>query len=357
MRSTARAACAGAAWSAAFYCRFQMGMAIAGAGLWLLVIRRAPRALVTTVAFTFAAGCLANELLDHWLYGEWTLVPFNYLQQNLILGKAATFGTAPWWMLAVYAAVALIPPYSLAVLGWLAAGSWRARRHLLVWAAVPFVVVHAVLSRKDARFLIPLLYLVGPLLGVCLDGLRARLRAGTATTFVVIDVLLLSLAIVLPANDEIRLDQWLWDQGRLGVRTIYAVDPPDIGTHSNVTDSFYGSGIVFLPFTPQNLREADTRPPVFVYYDWVEVPAELAARGCSPVVQSYPSWLLRLTWFRALTHVQPKSICRLPHAPGTPFIGNIRSQNRPIAPPELPPRDHRSRSAPSRTDPGERPPR
>jgi phosphatidylinositol glycan class B len=310
-RPAALAACAGAAWSAAFYCRFQMGIAIAGAALWLLVIRRAPRALVSIVALTFAAGCVTNEILDRWLYGAWTLVPLNYVQENLVKGKAAAFGTAPWWMIAVYAAIVLIPPFSLALLAWLAAGSWRARRHLLVWTAVPFVLVHAVLARKDPRFLSPLLYLLGPWLAVCLEALRARLRTGIAVTFVAVDVLILCVTIVLPANDEIRLDRWLWDQSRHGVHTIYAVDPLDNRLPPNVTNSFYGSGIVVLPFTPPNVRDADVRMPVYVYYNRGEMPAELAARGCAPVLQSYPAWLVRIAWFKKLAHVTSRSICRL----------------------------------------------
>ena len=41
-RSSVRFALVGLLWGAAFYCRFQVGLAIAGAGAWLLVVDRAP---------------------------------------------------------------------------------------------------------------------------------------------------------------------------------------------------------------------------------------------------------------------------------------------------------------------------
>src|SRR5437870_1755279 len=138
-RAVVVAICAGLAWSAAFYCRFQIGVAIAGAGLWFLLIRRSPLTLLLTIAFSFAVGCGLNEVLDHWLYGTWALVPLNYFTMNVIQGKAAAFGTSPWWMVAVYGLAVLIPPFSIAAIALLVIGCWYARRELLVWTVAPSV--------------------------------------------------------------------------------------------------------------------------------------------------------------------------------------------------------------------------
>src|SRR5258708_4511482 len=46
-------ACAGLVWSAAFYCRFQLGFAIAGAGIWMVLVRRGPVGLVVALAAAF----------------------------------------------------------------------------------------------------------------------------------------------------------------------------------------------------------------------------------------------------------------------------------------------------------------
>ena len=319
-RSIGLAACAGLAWSIAFYCRFQMAIAIAGAGLWLLVVRRRSAWLIPAIALSFVAGCAANEALNHGLYNVWTLVPANYFDQNLVQGNAAQYGVAPWWMTGVYAAIILIPPFSLAVVGLLVIGSWRARRHVIVWTAVPFAVVHTMLHRKDARFLIPLLYLLGPWIALSLDSLPRRLQAWFAspwtraavTTFCVIDLLLLCIAIVLPANDHIAMDRWLWEQGRQGLRVVYTIDRVDTGLPANVTDSFYRSDIVMTPFASiGRTSAADLRTPVFVYYKGTAVPAPLTGIHCAVILRTYPDWLTRLAFFRRLTHIEPATICRL----------------------------------------------
>jgi hypothetical protein len=322
-RSAILAAFAGLLWALAFYSRFQMAIAIAGVVLWLLIVRRRSTALVAVIAVSFAVGCGLNEVIDHWLYGVWTFAPLNYFDVNLIQGKAATFGTAPWWMVPLYLGVVLIPPYSGAILALLAIGSWYARREMIVWIAVPFVIAHAALAHKEARFLIPLLYIVGPWLAVCLDRLPAHARATfgrwrrtptgrlNVAAFSAINFLALSVAIVSPANDSIRLDQWLWEYGRQLRPGIYAFDERSTGLPGNVTESFYRSDVAMMPFTSlDQMRAARVASPVFVYYRGA-APAALTTANCTPVLRTYPAWLTGLPAFTRLTNVQPASICRL----------------------------------------------
>lgn len=317
-RALWRAVLAGVAFSVAFECRFQIAFAIAGAGLWFVARRRAPVSLLVAAAASFVAGCGAAAVLDHWLYGAWTFPPLPYLQLNLIEGRAAAYGTGPWWIVATYAAVVLIPPYSLAVLALLVVGSWRARRDLIVWTALPFVAVHVVVARKDARFLIPLLYLLGPWIAVCVDRLPsafvARLSrwrhtaAGrlTLASFAAVNVVALVVAIVLPGNDTIALDRWLWHTPAHTV--VYAFGPRDTGLPPNVTDSFYRSDVVMRPLTSAERLQGSA--PAYVYYRGA-MPPSLAAHGCVPVLRAYPGWLADRAVFRRLTNVSPEAICRL----------------------------------------------
>src|SRR5262249_52045816 len=159
--------------------------------------------------------------------------------------------------------------------------SWLARRELLVWIAVPFVLVHAVVARKDPRFLIPLIYLLGPWFGVCLDrlllkapSLSARQRtavAAAATTFCIVDLAVMGVAITRPANGQIAFDRWAWQQSRRGVQTIYAYDSPESGLPENVTDSFYSTGVMTVPFSHAAQDEGGASR--FVYYTGTTLPA------------------------------------------------------------------------------------
>jgi GPI mannosyltransferase 3 len=321
-RSLMFAVGAGIVWGIAFYCRFQMAIAIAGAVAWLGLVRRRP-ALCLPLVSAFVATCVLNEVIDHWLYGVWTVAPLNYVRMNLVEGKAATFGTAPWWMVVVYAGTVLIPPFSVAVLVVLTIGSWYGRRNVVVWSAVPFLVVHAVLARKDARFLIPLLYLLGPWFAVSVDALPAVLastldrwrrtavaRAGVAA-FCAVNLAALSLAIVLPGNDGIRLDAWRLHQSRQRPITIYEADRPRTGLPDNVTNSFYASHVVLKPFVAEaGIGAAQTEPEVFIYYEGPTPPA-MRALDCRTVARSYPTWLTQLSLFTRATNVTSRSICRV----------------------------------------------
>jgi len=256
------------------------------------------------------------------LYGAWTLTPLNYVRLNLIEHRADAYGTGPWWMVVVYLAVVLIPPYSFALIALLAAGCWYARREVLVWTAVPFVAVHAVIAHKEPRFLLPLLYLVGPWVALCASSLPAGLQdastrwrrslATAAVTFCAIDLFVLSVTIVMPVNDRIALDKWLHDQRELGLRTVYALAPRKTTGPPPVSNSFYEAGVAMKPVTLDQLSsEVDVRP-AFVYYPGNEMPAELAAAGCTPVFRTYPAWLTGSKLFRRLAEVETDSICELP---------------------------------------------
>jgi len=314
------AGAAGLLWAIAFYCRFQVGFAIAGALLWLFVVRRRSASLGLAIALGLAAGFVANEILDYGLYGSWTIAPINYVWQNLVEGRAATFGTAPWWMISVYVTVALIPPYSLALIGVLGLGSWLARRDLLVWVAVPFFVAHALVDRKDPRFLIPLLYVLGPWFGVCVDRLRLDARdlsprwrtagAAAATTFCVLNVVVMSVLITLPVNGQTAFDHWAWQQSRNGVRTMYTFDRADNGLPNNVTNSFYRSDVTMVPFS--EVSRGTSEVSRFVSYAGTTLPDTLARAGCTQVLWTYPPWLTEQRWIARLSHVDAVSACKLP---------------------------------------------
>ncbi len=69
------AAAAGLLWGFAFYFRYQVGFSIAGAGCWLLFVRRARPAVLAVLALSFLIACGAGALADRWLYSAWVFTP------------------------------------------------------------------------------------------------------------------------------------------------------------------------------------------------------------------------------------------------------------------------------------------
>lgn len=141
----------------AFEARFQMSFMIAGYFLWMLFIER--QSLIKMVSFlvgictAIALGCL----IDFWLYGEWTLSWWQYLEQNLFEGKASHFGKEPLYYFFTEGILQLIPPFSLVLIGSIVLFWWRFPRHVITWMTLPFVLLHLPVAHKEIRFLMPLL--------------------------------------------------------------------------------------------------------------------------------------------------------------------------------------------------------
>jgi phosphatidylinositol glycan class B len=308
--SSIRFALAGLLWGAAFYCRFQVGLAIAGAGAWLLLVDRAPLRSVGALTVSFLIACALNVTLDHWLYGEWTFTPYNYLYTNLVEGKAATFGTQPWWFYLAQMLGLLVPPFSPLLVGVLVASVWLCRKNVLVWAVVPFVIGHNLLGHKETRFLVPITYAIVPLLVLGADRLPETLRAKLARwpnpraaaaagrAFIALNLLALAVMMFKPSSETAVIYQRLYEESRKGPLVLY--------TASLLPYSMAGNAVNF--YRPENvtvktlgdvseLRTAMAASPghVFFFQQSLQPPDWMAAGriACTPVARTLPLWARR----------------------------------------------------------------
>ena len=140
-----------------FAVRFQMGFALLGYGIWLLVFHRRRKlyaGMVPGVLVVLALGMLT----DRWLYGEWTLTPVNYLRENILNENMLKFGTSPWWYYFTEPFTEggyVYGPLALVAAVWF---FWRRPRHVVTWMLVPFLLVHFFLGHKELRFFFPVLF-------------------------------------------------------------------------------------------------------------------------------------------------------------------------------------------------------
>ncbi|MBB4077804.1 phosphatidylinositol glycan class B [Lewinella aquimaris] len=211
---------AGICFGLAFLFRYQMGLLIAGFGLWLVVVERERWQNIAVVILGGLTALLLTYPLSYWLYGEWTLPAWNYLTANLIEGKAATYGTRPWYAYPILVFLRGIPPVSLVYLAGAFAFFWYFRRDPVSWMVVAFMVAHSLLARKDVRFLFPLI----PLLPVLVAGAATewQRRRGTAVwrkkwvkglvaVAWVTNLLLLAIVLTRPAASEIAPAAFVYD--------------------------------------------------------------------------------------------------------------------------------------------------
>ncbi|MEM7575262.1 MAG: hypothetical protein AAF433_20310 [Bacteroidota bacterium] len=141
----------------AFAFRYQVAIAVLGFGAWLVFMARERWWRIGLLILGGLLALLLGTLADYWLYGEWVNAPWNYLEQNLVEGKAATFGTMPWWGYFELVLLRGIPPLSLLYIVLPLIFFWQFRRDPISWVWLPFLLVHCYLGRKDIRFLWPLL--------------------------------------------------------------------------------------------------------------------------------------------------------------------------------------------------------
>ena len=150
-----------------FIVRFQMGFALLGFGVWLLVFDRRWK-LIAGMLPGGIAMLGVGLLCDRWLYGEWCFTPINYLRENILNSHMATFGIEPWYYYfgailgeggALFGLLVLIATLSFFI---------HRPRHILTWTLVPFLIVHLIIGHKELRFLFPLLFFAPYLLVVWL---------------------------------------------------------------------------------------------------------------------------------------------------------------------------------------------
>lgn len=148
----------GAVAGSLFVVRFQMGFALAGFALWLLVYDRRWKfiggAMLSAVAM-LGIGMLA----DRWLYGAWTLTPVNYLRENILNSHMDSFGVDPWYhyLIAILGEGGFL--FGLLVLAATIYFGLKNPRHIITWTLLPFLAVHLLIGHKELRFLFPAVFL------------------------------------------------------------------------------------------------------------------------------------------------------------------------------------------------------
>ncbi|HYG14346.1 MAG TPA: hypothetical protein VEC12_01245 [Bacteroidia bacterium] len=189
-----------------FYIRFQMAFAIVGFLAWSLYSKKHTITEYGVLLFGGLTGAVAGTLADYWLYNQWVFTPYNYFFQNIIAGKAASFGTHPAWFYVTAFLGHAVPPISILLLVLLIAGIWKNLRSPYAAVFICFFLAHSAVGHKEMRFMFPMALLL-PLL--CRYGWRALEQKFTSNYLLFkylfrmtlgINISLLVLVAVKPAH-------------------------------------------------------------------------------------------------------------------------------------------------------------
>lgn len=258
---------AGVLFGLSFEFRYQMALAVVGFVAWLLFVGKPNWKYLGLLIVGGLTVVGVGTLIDRWFYNEWVFAPWNYLAQNLIEGKAAGFGTKPWYGYIEYIFERGIPPLSLVYLaatGWFC---WRYRKDPITWSFLFFFVAHSALSRKDIRFMFPMLPFLSVALVVSLRDLKEKYgtelfdsgwpKRGLVLA-IVINVALLVSVCVRSMNDNTHAMRYVYDNYSEPV-TLFA-DGRHVFSLSHLVIRFYQrrGGVIIIEDENRNWSACET---------------------------------------------------------------------------------------------------
>ncbi len=210
---------AGAFFGLAFVVRFQSALLIAGIMCWAAFIDKASVRKFVSLAGGVLLALLLGIIIDHWFYGEWVISQWNYFVENIVHGKAESFGVDPWYAYFLQAIERGIPPTSLIYVLAPFVLLVFARRDAITWTIVPFIAGHALIGHKELRFLFPMLGLMPIVIVRAIDLLRrqrwphlldtAAIRWGVGF-FWLTNLIVLAVVMFKPADDQLPMYKQLY---------------------------------------------------------------------------------------------------------------------------------------------------
>lgn len=292
-----------------FNTRYQMGIVIIAIALWMLLIQKTPYRQLFLYSSIIIATMAFGVLLDTVGYGQFELVPWNYLRVNLIEGRAATFGADPWYFYILSMFIQPVGPVLLVA----AFLFWRKYpKNVITWATLSFVLIHMAISHKEIRFLIPVTPLIlAGLIFVIPESWYSKSQSGNPFLgharwvrwafyfFVTINFLALIITSIRPPRPEVSVHQFIqkiepdhFEFYSLGATPFlyYQTNPPRLEFYApqKVTHHTLGA----MSELPSVLEK---NAPIYFYHPDNKMPdsPELAPvrKNCRRIYQSYgPGW-------------------------------------------------------------------
>lgn len=250
----------------AMLCRPPVALIVLALLAWSRFVRRDPPKVVVNMLVAASGLLLVGVFLDTAFYGHFAPATWNYISLGLASDPAHRFDELPWYYYPPWIVKYAIPPIGAVILLAFFLVLWKRPSHLIVWCALPYVVVHSFIAHKELRFLYPLAFLVPWLL------LEAWAIAKTLTTSrSIIQVLLMilaacngvGLAVVITSSageGRVRLAEVLHREATPGDRIGYVV-PPALLWRIELPAFYAPSGVeqvVIDPSTPSlGMEELD----------------------------------------------------------------------------------------------------
>lgn len=301
---------AGVCFGLAFDLRFASGVMSASVVAWA-VMRGGLRPLRAGWIVAGALSALAlGAAADRWGYGEWVFPAYHYVAENIWRGRAAQFGTAPWYAYLLMPLRHALAPLILVQMAAMLVAFLRHPFHVLTWTAAPYLFVLSCLAHKELRFLFPVAML-GPVfvglavtpgedrLGRSLRTLWERRRHPLGRALFALNLVGLVALSTVPCGLEVRFQRFVYDRLPDGLEAVVLTrrSPYLWGTHDHMY--FYRPARLVLhpagalgESVEAGVRKFHVITPSFVDADTIA-----PGYDCAPLYRSFPYWGRRFDWF------------------------------------------------------------
>jgi phosphatidylinositol glycan class B len=257
-----------------FLFRYQIAFAVLGLVLWLIFMKKEAISKIALILASGLAVVIIGFFIDSWFYGEWVFTFWNYFKVNLIDGKAAEFGTSPWfyYFFKVFR-YSYFPIGTLILLSFLLL-VFRRYDSIFIWTILPFLIVHSCISHKELRFLFPIINFVPVIIILAIQEVPpikwinppGKLIKGLLVLVLMINLVGVIVASTKPAGEgSIRIAQKINEINTKKLLNIFFVNNCNPFSPWYLTTNFYTqknsefkkldfSGQIHIPVADSNAR-------------------------------------------------------------------------------------------------------
>lgn len=263
------------------------------AGLLVYHARRAELRRCALLSAGVLGAFAIGVICDAWGYGAFTFVPWNYVNENILLGKAVRFGSGAsawyWYLPALLRGTLYVPGLALIaalVCQW--ARKPLSRLSLITW---PFVLLHVAVSHKELRYLFPL----APFAPALLLSLWRALCGWRAARVAAVGCMAINLLLLLPAalhdaDPEVSLYAALDAHKAPAERALSFVSDTNPLGPWHLHPSYY---VDRLGLTGARAPSVHARVHGLLSVDGPDAYRALrAANRCELLASRYPAWLI-----------------------------------------------------------------
>ena len=201
-----------------FAFRFQIGIAIAGITLYLVIVESIKWKYLLQLILGGSLVLVALVLLDRVFYNEWVFTPWKYVQLQLMEGRAAGFGVDPWWKYFEFLWEGLTWVVAIPLLIGIVVLFVKKRTQPFFFVVIPFLVVHLFIGHKELRFLYPVLFCVPLILFELMKLFEYKWRLQRMAVAVVLGFSIINIAgmvLLVPGPSgvgRIKLAEYVYDK-------------------------------------------------------------------------------------------------------------------------------------------------